>query len=112
MVNFLAKIGEEAKDAEAGGELHDYAEDHDHEQRDCDPEHDDQRSELLERPRPVLADRICDRPQHAQRREAHDQSHGAEQHLGRRVHELRHQLRRLADQGEAHAEDDGEEQHL
>ena len=60
----------------------------------------------------VLSDGVGDRPQHAQRRQAHDQPHGAEQHLAHHVDHGGDRLGRFADQGETGAEDDGEEQHL
>ena len=73
----------------------------------------DQRDELLERADAVFADRVADRAENAERRDAHDQPHDAEQHAGDGVDQRRDLLGLFAaDQSERDAEQHGEEQHL
>ncbi len=76
---FLAQVGQELQDVETGQPHHD-AEHAQHEDRDRHIEQRDQRKQLFERADAVATDGIGDRAEHAERRHAHDQTHGAEQH--------------------------------
>ena len=68
---------------------------------------------MPERADTILSDRIGDRAEHAERREANDQPHHPEQHGRYRVDHRTDALALFAaDQGEADAEQDGEKQHL
>jgi hypothetical protein len=103
---------QEFEDIDAG-ERHYAAEHTEHEDRNRDVEQHHQRHELLQRADAILADGIGDRAEHAERRDAYDQAHGAEQHGRDRVDQRGDALALLAaDQRQADAEQDGEEQHL
>src|SRR3954468_12513858 len=108
---FLAQVGQELEDVQAG-DSHHRPEDDDDEDRDRDVEQHDQRNQLLERSDAVAADGIGDGAKHAEWSNPDDQPHRLEQHGRDRVDEGDDFLTLFADQGEADPKDDREEQYL